>query len=408
LTYAVAIFGLVFLILIHEAGHFAVAQLVHMRPRKFYIFFPPAIWKKTRNGVEYGIGAIPLGGYVKIPGMHRPAGQDLEAHLARAVEDDPSLKPRVAAAALALDAEHPEDARGPLNDLRQAVANAELSERAELGANRGLTDLDDGVADDAYWRSPVWKRISVIAAGPVTNLLFAVALLAVVFALGVPMASTVESVNPNSAAQAAGMQPGDRLVSVDGHELTPVLTDQVAARIRTSDGEPVAIVVERDGKEVALTPTPAELDDGVYRLGFVLKATEESFGPIDSARYALQETWAVTVVTGQALGRIVTGGDRDDVSSPVGIVEGSSDALSVDYRAYLRILALISLSLALLNLLPFLPLDGGHIAFTLLEGARRKPIPRIAYERASALGIVVVLMLFFLGLSNDVNRLSGG
>ncbi len=158
MTYAVAIFGLVFLILIHEAGHFAVAQLVHMRPRKFYIFFPPAIWKTTRNGVEYGLGAIPLGGYVKIPGMHRPAGQDLEAHLARAVEDDPSLKPKVAAAALALDAEHPEEARGPLQDLRTAVENADLSERAEQGANRGLTDLDDAVADDAYWRSPTWKR----------------------------------------------------------------------------------------------------------------------------------------------------------------------------------------------------------------------------------------------------------
>ncbi len=105
LTYAVAIFGLVFLILIHEAGHFTVARLVRMRPRKFYIFFPPAIWKTTRGGIEYGIGAIPLGGYVKIPGMHRPAGQDLEAHLARAVEDDPSLKPSVAAAALALDGE---------------------------------------------------------------------------------------------------------------------------------------------------------------------------------------------------------------------------------------------------------------------------------------------------------------
>jgi regulator of sigma E protease len=129
---------------------------------------------------------------------------------------------------------------------------------------------------------------------------------------------------------------------------------------------------------------------------------------VDSVRYAVQETWAVTALTFEALGGIVSGGDRDDVSSPVGIVEGSSEALEVDYRAYLRILALISLSLALLNLLPFLPLDGGHIAFTLLEGARRKPIPRIAYERASALGIVLVLMLFFLGLSNDVNRLSGG
>ncbi len=408
MTYFVAIFGLVFLILIHEAGHFTVARLVRMRPRKFYIFFPPAIWKTTRGGIEYGIGAIPLGGYVKIPGMHRPAGQDLEAHLARAVEDDPSLKPRVAAAALALDSEHPEEAREALADLKGSLEHAEISERAELGAHRGLTDLDDGIADDAYWRSPIWKRVSVIAAGPVTNLIFAVALLAVVFALGVPMASTVESVNPGSAAATAGLRPGDKLVSVDGHELSPVLTDQVASRIRTSDGAPVAVTVERNGKEVELTPTPAQLDDGLYRLGFVLKATEESFGPVQSVRYAFQEAWAVTVVTGQALGGIVTGGDRDDVSSPVGIVEGSSEALSVDYRAYLRILALISLSLALLNLLPFLPLDGGHIAFTLLEGARRKPIPRIAYERASAVGIVVVLMLFFLGLSNDVNRLSGG
>jgi regulator of sigma E protease len=408
LTYAVAIFGLVFLILIHEAGHFTVARLVRMRPRKFYIFFPPAIWKTTRGGIEYGIGAIPLGGYVKIPGMHRPAGQDLEAHLARAVEDDPTLKPRVAAAALALEGDDLAEARTAVADLHSSLDAADLSERAQLGAHRGLTDVDDGLADDAYWRSPIWKRVSVIAAGPVTNLVFAVALLAVVFALGVPMASTVESVNPGSAAQAAGLRAGDRLVSVNGHALTPVLTDQVASRIRTSDGEPVAVTVERNGKEVELTPTPAKLDDGVYRLGFVLKATEESFGPVDSIRYAFQEAWAVTVVTGKALGGIVSGGDRDEVSSPVGIVEGSSEALSVDYRAYLRILALISLSLALLNLLPFLPLDGGHIAFTLLEGARGKAIPRIAYERASALGIVVVLMLFFLGLSNDVNRLSGG
>ena len=410
MTYAVAIFGLVFLILIHEAGHFTVARLVRMRPRKFYIFFPPAIWKTTRGGIEYGIGAIPLGGYVKIPGMHRPAGQDLEAHLARAVEDDPSAQASVWPPPLwPSTGDDPAEARtaGRRPPLRGST-RSDLSERAQLGAHRGLTDVDDGVADDAYWRSPIWKRVSVIAAGPVTNLVFAVALLAVVFALGVPMASTVESVNPGSAAQAAGLRAGDRLVSVDGHALTPVLTDQVASRIRTSDGDPVAIVVERDGKQVALTPTPAKLDDGVYRLGFVLKATEESFGPVDSVRYAFQETWAVTVVTGQALGGIVSGGDRDDVSSPVGIVEGSSEALEVDYRAYLRILALISLSLALLNLLPFLPLDGGHIAFTLLEGARGKPIPRIAYERASALGIVVVLMLFFLGLSNDVNRLSGG
>ena len=116
----------------------------------------------------------------------------------------------------------------------------------------------------------------------------------------------------------------------------------------------------------------------------------------------------MTALTGAALGHIVSGSNRDEVSSPVGIVQGSSEALRYDYRYFLGILALISLSLALLNLLPFLPLDGGHILFTLIEGIRGRAVPRIAYERASAIGIALVLMLFFLGVSNDVNRMGGG
>ena len=88
----VSILGLGFLILIHEAGHFFVARLVGMNPRKFYLGFPPALVKTKRNGIEYGVGAIPLGGYVKIPGMHRPAAGDLDVHFGRAVEEEPSLR----------------------------------------------------------------------------------------------------------------------------------------------------------------------------------------------------------------------------------------------------------------------------------------------------------------------------
>jgi regulator of sigma E protease len=88
----VSIIGLGFLILIHEAGHFFVARVVGMNPRKFYIGFPPAVAKAKRNGIEYGIGAIPLGGYVKIPGMHRPAAGDLDIHFGRAIEEQPSLR----------------------------------------------------------------------------------------------------------------------------------------------------------------------------------------------------------------------------------------------------------------------------------------------------------------------------
>ena len=146
----------------------------------------------------------------------------------------------------------------------------------------------------------------------------------------------------------------------------------------------------------------------MYRLGFSLTPVYEKRDPAAALALSAQRTWDVTKAIGASLGRIVTGSGRDEVASPVGIVQVSSETLEADYREYLGVLALISLSLALLNLLPFLPLDGGHIAFSLAEGIRGRAIPREAYERASAVGIILVLFLFFIGLSNDVDRLRGG
>ena len=408
MSIAIAIAGLAFLILIHEAGHFFVALAVRMRPRKFYVFFPPALVKRVRNGIEYGIGSIPLGGYVKIPGMHRPAAGDLEAHLERATAEAPWLDAATEPVKRAVEEERLDDARRGLEELRAAVARADLSEPARRSAERGLTDVGDGLSRDAYWRAPAWKKVAVIVAGPATNLVFAVALLAVVFAVGVPLASSVESVLPGSPAQAAGLRAGDEIVAIDGRDVSPVLTERVPARISESGGRPVVITVEREGERVELPPARARLDDGAYRLGFRLAADERRFGLVDSLRYAVQETWAVTEETGRAIGRIVTGSGREEVASPVGIVQGSSQALEVGFDVYLRILALISLSLAILNLLPLLPLDGGHITFSLIEAIRGRAIPRIAYERVSLIGLALVLMLFFLGVSNDVNRLNGG
>src|SRR5205085_6132526 len=133
-----------------------------------------------------------------------------------------------------------------------------------------------------------------------------------------------------------------------------------------------------------------------------------SYGPVKSVGLAGQDTWDVTKAIGASLGRIVGGSGRKDVSSPVGIVDQSSQAVKTDYRDYLQILALISLSLALLNMLPLLPLDGGHIAFSVFEGIRGRAVGRVVYERVSAVGIAVVLLLFFVGLSNDIGRLGGG
>jgi regulator of sigma E protease len=405
LNVAVAIGGLAFLILIHEAGHFFTAVAVRMRPRRFYIFFPPAIVKRVHNGIEYGIGAIPLGGYVKIPGMHKPAPGDLDAHLGRSLEEAPWLERYVTPVKGALEEGDLGAARTALPELREAVQRAGVSEPARKSAERGLTDVEDGLSSDAYWRAPVWKRVVVILAGPMTNLLFAVLLLAVVFMLGVPteVEPRVDQVDPGTPA-AAILQPGDRIVAVDGKAVTPV---QIAERIRASEGRPITLTVVRDGERVTVTATPVQRD-GAYRLGFVLALKYQQYGPLEALPLAVGRTWAVTKAIGSSLGRLVTGSGRDEVASPVGIVQASSQTLEVDYREYLGVLALISLSLALLNLLPFLPLDGGHIAFSIAEGIRGKAISREAYERASAVGIVLVLFLFFIGLSNDVNRLRGG
>jgi regulator of sigma E protease len=403
----VAILGLAFLILIHEGGHFLAALAVRMRPRKFYLGFPPAVAKTTRNGIEYGVGAIPLGGYVKIPGMHQPVGSDLSAHLEPAAEEAPWLAGHVDRVAAELDAGRLEDARRELETLDRAVENATLSDRARRAAERGITDVDDACAPDAYWRARAWKRIAVIFAGPGTNLVFAIVLLAIVYLAGVPtsVTSTVDRVVSATPAARIGLQPGDRIVEVGGAR---VASEDISTTIRATKGAPTTLTVERHGARVTLGPAKPEQIDGVYRLGFVLGADYVSYGPAQSFKLATEETWYVTKAIFSSLGRIVSGSGRDEVSSPVGIVQGSSQALDEGVRVYLRILAFISLSLALLNLLPLLPLDGGHIAVSIVEKLRGRAIPRAVYERISALGIAVVLLLFVLGLSNDIGRLNGG
>jgi regulator of sigma E protease len=121
---------------------------------------------------------------------------------------------------------------------------------------------------------------------------------------------------------------------------------------------------------------------------------------------SIRLTGVITREIGASLARLV-GGERKEVSSPVGIVEGSSEALERGLQTYLWVLGLLSLALALLNLLPLLPLDGGHIAFSVVEGARGRAVGREVYERVSAVGIALVLLLFFIGLSNDIGRLGG-
>jgi len=405
----IAIVGLGFLVMIHEAGHFFTARAVGMRPRRFYVGFPPALAKTTRNGIEYGIGAIPLGGYVKIPGMHRPAPTDLDHHFGPALLQAPSLVgPVERLKRLVAQGDFPE-ARAALGSLDEALGQAKLPPVPARAARRGREELGDALGPEAYWRQPTWKRVVVIAAGPLTNVVFAILLLAIVYMLGIPDGASrrVDKVSPDSPAAQAGLRPGDEIVAVN---MQPTKTfKQVSEALRSSKGKPVIVSIVRRGKYIELPPTRTIKQSGHYIYGFrPAGVVYKHYNPATALGLAGRDTWDVTKAIGSSLARIAQGTGRKDVSSPVGIVDASSQAAKTDYRDYLEIMALISLSLALLNLLPLLPLDGGHIAFSLFEGIRGRSVGRAVYERVSVVGIALVLLLFFVGLSNDIGRIGGG
>ena len=399
---AIAILGLGLLVLVHEAGHFFTALAVGMRPRRFYVGFPPAVARTTRRGVEYGIGAIPLGGYVKLPGMHRPLPRDVDTAFARPLAEDARLLAPLERVKGKLEEGDMAGAGGELSGVRSAVESAQLSPGTRKAAENAIVDLEDSLGLGAYWRQPIWKRVAVIAAGPGTNMLFAVVLFALLFMVSGGQATrTVEDVQSDSPAAAIGLSDGDKILSVD---MTPVDADDIANRIQLSGGNPVSVTVERDGQPIMLGPVRPRKDGDVYRLGFTLRG--EGVGPLTAVRESVELTGRVTREIGNSLVELVSGENREDVASPVGIVQGSSNALSRGTETYLWVLGLISLSLALLNLLPLLPLDGGHIVFSIIEGVRGRAVGREVYERVSAVGIAIVLLLFFVGLSNDVDRLS--
>ncbi len=402
MTIAVSILGLALLILVHELGHFLVSLALKMRPRRFYVGFPPAVWKTTRGGIEYGIGAIPLGGFVKIPGMHRPAPADVDIAFGRAVEEAPGLAGPEGRLRSAVAAGDHDAARAELAGLREQLEGRVLSPAARKAAEKGLDDLDDALGPDAYWRAATWKRVAAIAAGPAANILLAFVLFTVLFMTSAGRATTtVDSIRSDSPAASAGLLPGDRIVSIDG---APVEAGDVANAIGASEGAPIVVVVERGGDRVTLPATRPDEVDGTYRLGFVLAGEGLAFPAAVGESVAL--TWTVTTEIGKSLGRLVQGEGREDISSPVGIVQGSSDAAKDGAQSFFVVLGLISLSIALLNLLPLLPLDGGHIVFAIAEGIRGRAVRREIYERVSVVGIGLVLLLFFIGLSNDVGRLS--
>jgi regulator of sigma E protease len=348
-SWALAFAGFAALIILHEFGHFTAAKAVGMRVERFFLFFPPKLVSTRRGETEYGIGAIPLGGFVKITGMN----------------PDEELPPEVAA--------------------------------------RG------------YYHQPVWKRIVVIAAGPAVNLLIAFVIF-FFLAFGVEEATErVSVISPGTPAQGK-LEPGDRIVSVDG-----VGGDQVAIADQINSHEcageprdgcaattPARVVVERDGEATTLLIRPRyDAEAGRNRIGFSFASRPLDPSALEAADLSASFMWEISTRTVEVFARLFEAEQRKQVSGVVGSYEVTRQAIDFSARQALTLLAVISLSLGLINLFPFLPLDGGHIFWSLVEKVRGRPVPFSVMERAGALGFVLVIMLFLIGLSNDIGRLTG-
>jgi regulator of sigma E protease len=349
-SYFLAFAGFAALIILHEFGHFVAAKATGMRVERFALFFPPLLIKVRRGETEYGVGAIPLGGYVKITGMN------------------------------------PEE------------------------------ELPPDVAPRAYYHQPVWKRIVVIAAGPAMNLLIAFLLLFALAFGASELTSHVGEVRSGYPA-ARALQPGDRIVSVDGKrgdqlELSRQIskhrcegTQRAGCRART----PALVEVERGGRLLKLSIRPQydpEQKRTLIGFSFATRPLDPSLPGAASAAGNLM--WAVTKGTVEAIVRIFDPKQRKQISGVVGSYEITRQAFRFDERRALTLLAVISLSLAIINLFPFLPLDGGHIFWSLVEKVRGKAVPYRVMEQAGILGFMLVIFLFTIGLSNDIGRLTGG
>jgi regulator of sigma E protease len=349
--------GFSLLVIVHEAGHFAAAKATGMRVERFFLFFGPTIWSFKRGETEYGIKSIPLGGYVRITGMN------------------------------------PEE------------------------------DVPPEHEENAYFRKPVWRRIVVVAAGPAVNIFLAFAILFCLFAIdGKPqLKQSIAHLRSGPAAKV--LERGDRIVSVEGRRFPGLSTEErlkkFAEIVRTHKcasasrqgclaSTPVRLEIRRNGQPLTVSVRP-HYDKSEKRMliGFEYGVEQVPVGVGTAASEAGSAIWAVTSRTFHVVTHLFESQQRKQVSGVVGISDIGHQVVEKGLERALTLLALVSISLGLINLLPILPLDGGHILWALVEKLRGRPASLRAMERATVIGFALVAVLMFIGLSNDIGRLTG-
>ncbi|WP_372619523.1 RIP metalloprotease RseP [Falsiroseomonas sp.] len=338
------------LVFIHELGHYLAARWRGVHVERFAVGFgrPLASWEDKR-GTQWRIGWIPLGGYVKLHGQETAA-------------DAP---PEVQAA-----------------------------------WRRGETFHD----------KPVRDRAIVVAAGPIANFALAALLFAGLFAtVGQPTTTTaVGAVMENSAAERAGLLPGDRIIALDGQTITRF--DQVQRHIQPRAGQEVEVTVVREGVERSFRATPLARENGGRSVGVLGVATGpaefERLDPFSAVWAGTVQTWDVSAQTLAAVWQMITGSrGTDDLGGPLGIGKIAGDAARLGLASLVGFMAVLSVNLALINLFPIPVLDGGHLVFYAAEAIRGRPLPPRAQEIGFRAGFALLITLFVFATWNDLINL---
>jgi len=358
------LFVLTVVVFFHELGHFLVARWCGIRVLVFSLGFGPEIVGfNDRYGTRWKLSAIPLGGYVKFFGDENAAS----------VPD------------------------------REAAAGMSEAEKK-----------------DSFIHKPVGPRAAVVAAGPIANFILAIVIFAVIFMTFGKQTTTarVDTVQPNSAAAAAGFKPGDLVLRIGGTRVDNFADMQRIVSV--SAGEPLTVEVERGGVPVTLTATPEarELKDNfgnVHRLGVLgisrsmaagdIKTVK--YGPVEAVVAGAQETWFVIDRTLSYIGGVFTGREAaDQLGGPIRIAQVSGQVATAGFTALMHLTAILSVSIGLLNLFPIPLLDGGHLLFYAVEAARGRPLSERTQEVGFRIGLAIVVMLMIFATFNDILHLA--
>ncbi|MDQ2632393.1 MAG: RIP metalloprotease RseP [Pseudomonadota bacterium] len=354
------LFVLTVVVFVHEMGHYLVGRWCGIGVQAFSIGFgPELVGFDDRHGTRWKLSAIPLGGYVKFVG-------DMNA-----------------------------------------------TSTPDAGEIESLSDEDKKVA---FHTQPVWKRALTVFAGPAFNFLLTIAVFAVIFAVYGKYVSepVVAEVRPDSPAASAGFLPGDRFVSVDG---TPVESfSDVQRLVSGRTGDPITFVLARDGDELTVTATP-EIMEQTDALGNVVKVgvigvvnTPESgqprlvaFTPVGALVEAVGETGHIIARTGQFLKRFAVGReDKCQLGGPIKIAKISGQAAKLGFEWLVQLVALLSVGIGILNLLPIPPLDGGHLVFYAVEAVKGRPVSERAMEAVYRVGLLLVIGFMAFVFWNDL------